>query len=70
MAHLPEQSGSLDANIALIYVGLGDTDQAMRWLDKAYQAQFEPIMLVRPQFDPLRTDPRFQALMSRLGLRT
>jgi TolB-like protein/DNA-binding winged helix-turn-helix (wHTH) protein/Flp pilus assembly protein TadD len=70
LAHLPEQSGSLDANIALIYVGLGDTDQAMRWLDKAYQAQFEPIMLVRPQFDPLRTDPRFQALMSRLGLRT
>jgi TolB-like protein/DNA-binding winged helix-turn-helix (wHTH) protein/Tfp pilus assembly protein PilF len=70
LAHLPEQSGSLDANIALIYVGLGDTDQAMRWLDKAYQAQFEPIMLVRPQFDSLRTDPRFQALMSRLGLRT
>jgi len=70
LEHLPEQSGSLDANIALIYVGLGDTDQAMRWLDKAYQAQFEPIMLVRPQFDPLRTDPRFQALMSRLGLRT
>jgi hypothetical protein len=42
----------------------------MRWLEKAYQAQFEPIMLVRPQFDPLRTDPRFQALMGRLGLRT
>lgn len=68
LEHLPEQSGSLDANIALIYVGLGDTEQAMRWLDKAYQAQFEPIMLVRPQFDPLRTDPRFQALMGRLGL--
>lgn len=70
LEHLPEQSGSLDANIALIYVGLGDTEQAMRWLEKAYKAQFEPIMLVRPQFDPLRTDPRFQALMGRLGLRT
>jgi TolB-like protein/DNA-binding winged helix-turn-helix (wHTH) protein/Flp pilus assembly protein TadD len=70
LEHLPEQSGALDANIAVIYVGLGDTGQAMRWLEKAYQAQFEPIMLVRPQFDPLRTDPRFQALMGRLGLRT
>jgi Flp pilus assembly protein TadD len=68
LEHLPEQSGSLDANIAVIYVGLGDTEQAMRWLEKAYQAQFEAIMLVRPQFDPLRADPRFQALMGRLGL--
>jgi tetratricopeptide (TPR) repeat protein len=68
LEHLAEQSGSLDANIAMIYVGLGDTEQAMRWLEKAYQARFEAIMLVRPQFDPLRADPRFQALESRLGL--
>jgi TolB-like protein/DNA-binding winged helix-turn-helix (wHTH) protein/Flp pilus assembly protein TadD len=68
LEHLPEQSGSLDANIAVIYVGLGDAEQAMRWLEKAYQARFEAIMLVRPQFDPLRADPRFQALMGRLGL--
>jgi TolB-like protein/DNA-binding winged helix-turn-helix (wHTH) protein/Tfp pilus assembly protein PilF len=70
LEHLPEQSGSLDANIAMIYVGLGDTEQAMHWLERAYQARFEPIMLVRPQFDPLRADPRFQALMGRVGLRT
>ena len=68
LEHLPEQSGSLDANIAMIYVGLGDTEQAMQWLEKAYQARFEAIMLVRPQFDPLRADPKFQALMGRLGL--
>ncbi len=68
LEHLPEQSGSLDANIAMIYVGLGDTEQAMQWLEKAYQARFEAIMLVRPQFDPLRADPKFQALVGRLGL--
>jgi len=70
LEHLPEQSGSLDSNISLIYVGLGDTDQAMRWLEKAYEAQFDAIILLRPQFDPLRSDPRFQALMGRLGLTT
>jgi TolB-like protein/DNA-binding winged helix-turn-helix (wHTH) protein/Flp pilus assembly protein TadD len=70
LEHLPEQSGSLDANIAMIYVGLGDTEQAMHWLERAYQARFEAIMLVRPQFDPLRANPRFQALMGRLGLGT
>jgi hypothetical protein len=40
----------------------------MDWLEKAYQARFEPVMLVRPQFDPLRRDPRFIDLMRRLGL--
>jgi Flp pilus assembly protein TadD len=70
LEHRPEQSGSLDSNISLIYVGLGDTDQAMRWLEKAYQAQFDAVILLRPQFDPLRSDPRFQALMGRLGLTT
>src|SRR5205814_2426846 len=65
LEHLPEQSGSLDANIAMRYVGLGYTEQSMQWLEKAYRARFEAIMLVRPQFDPLRADPKFQALMCR-----
>ena len=68
LAQLQHHNGSLDANIALIYVGLGRNDQAMDWLEKAYQARFEPVMLVRPQFDPLRRDPRFIDLMRRLGL--
>jgi Flp pilus assembly protein TadD len=59
---------STDANIALIYVGLGDRDQAMIWLDKAYQARFNPSMLLRPAWDPLRSDARFQDLLRRIGL--
>jgi TolB-like protein/tetratricopeptide (TPR) repeat protein len=62
------QDGSVDANIALIYVGLGEADRAMYWLDKAYQGRLEPVILVRPQFDPLRGDPRFKNLMDRVGL--
>jgi Flp pilus assembly protein TadD len=68
LAHLQPENGSVDANIALIYVGLGENDQAMYWLEKAYQARFEAVILVRPQFDPLRRDPRFRDLMGRLGL--
>lgn len=63
-----DQNGSLDANIALIYVGLGDADRAMSWLDKAYAARFNPSILAFPVFDPLRPDPRFKNLMRRLGL--
>ena len=62
------QHSSTDASIALIYVGLGDKDQAMVWLDKAYQARFNPSILMRPVFDPLRSDPRFQDLLRRIGL--
>jgi TolB-like protein/DNA-binding winged helix-turn-helix (wHTH) protein/Tfp pilus assembly protein PilF len=62
------QHSSTDANIALIYVGLGDLDQAMIWLNKAYQARFNPSILLRPGFDPLRSDSRFQDLLRRIGL--
>ena len=62
------QHSSADANIALIYLGLGDGDQAMIWLDKAYRARFNPSILLRPAFDPLRSDARFQDLLRRIGL--
>ena len=64
------QGPAADANIALIHVGLGDNDQAMIWLNKAYQARFNPSILMRPVFDPLRPDPRFQDLLHRIGLPT
>jgi TolB-like protein/Tfp pilus assembly protein PilF len=65
---LETRQGHADANIALIYVGLGDNDQAMIWLDKAYQGRFNPSILLRPAFDPLRYHARFQDLLRRIGL--
>src|SRR5438552_3814010 len=62
------ESSTADSNIALIYVGLGDNDQAMVWLNKAYRARFNPSILMRPAFDPLRPDARFQDLLRRVGL--
>jgi TolB-like protein/DNA-binding winged helix-turn-helix (wHTH) protein/Tfp pilus assembly protein PilF len=56
------------SEIAVIYAALGDSDQAMSWLEKGYQERFNPGVLLRPGFDPLRSDPRFQALVRRIGL--
>lgn len=52
------------------YIGVGDNEQALAWLEKAY-AQRSPALTylkVDPRYDPLRGDPRFQDLLSRVGL--
>jgi tetratricopeptide (TPR) repeat protein len=54
--------------IATVYAALGDSDQAMTWLEKGYEERFNPGVLLRPGFDPLRSDPRFQTLVRRVGL--
>jgi TolB-like protein/DNA-binding winged helix-turn-helix (wHTH) protein/Flp pilus assembly protein TadD len=63
-----DKNPSAEANIALIYVGLGDQDQAMIWLNKGYEARFNPSILLRPAFDPLRSDAQFKGLLRRVGL--
>jgi TolB-like protein/DNA-binding winged helix-turn-helix (wHTH) protein/Flp pilus assembly protein TadD len=61
-------SSSYAAEISVIYAALGDTDQAMSWLEKGYEERFNPGVLLRPGFDPLRSDPRFEDLVRRIGL--
>jgi serine/threonine protein kinase/TolB-like protein/Tfp pilus assembly protein PilF len=56
--------------IAMIYNGLGERDQALAWLETAYQNR-EPRMAflkVEPKWNSLRDDPRFQDLFRRVGL--
>ncbi len=62
------RSYSAASEIAVIYAALGDKDEAMNWLEKGFQQRFNPGVLSRPGFDPLRSDPRFQDLLSRIGL--
>jgi eukaryotic-like serine/threonine-protein kinase len=66
------RSGTGDASaIARIYLGLGDTDSALAWLDRAAAARdpfFASESMAAPIFDPLRGDPRFAALVRRVGL--
>jgi tetratricopeptide (TPR) repeat protein len=56
------------SEIAVIYTALADSDQAMSWLQKGYEERFNPSVLLRPGFDPLRSDPRFQELVRQIGL--
>jgi TolB-like protein/DNA-binding winged helix-turn-helix (wHTH) protein/Flp pilus assembly protein TadD len=68
LEHRQDQNPSLDADIALIYVGLGDPDQAISWLNKGYEGRFKASILLRPAFDPLRSDARFKELLRHVGL--
>jgi len=58
--------------LAQAYTGLGRKDQAFAWLEKAYELRSgvdEMVFLpVDPGFDPLRSDPRFDAFLQRVGL--
>ena len=53
---------------ALIYASLGDKDQAMASLEKAYEEHFDALALRSPTFDPLRSDRSFREVTRRIGL--
>jgi len=57
--------------VAIIYLGLGEKDQAFAWLERAYEERsFRSLinLKVDPIWDPLRSDPRFADLLRRIGL--
>ncbi|MBM3833499.1 MAG: hypothetical protein FJ403_09550 [Verrucomicrobia bacterium] len=51
-----------------LHLGLGEKDQALDWLEKGYEEQdwYRWGLKVWPIFDPLRTEPRFQALLKKV----
>jgi TolB-like protein/DNA-binding winged helix-turn-helix (wHTH) protein len=55
--------------VAEVYVALGDKDEAMRWLERAYKERdlWLALLKVWPQFDALRGDTRFQDLLRRMN---
>ena len=55
---------------ALVFVGMGDKNNAFKWLQEAYQAREIGITYLKidPCLDPLRSDPRFAELLQRVGL--
>ena len=56
--------------IAVIYVGLGEDDRALEWLEKAYNERHPYLILlkVEPVFDRLRKNSRFIDLQRRVGI--
>jgi len=64
-----EQHYTVAYSLALVYLGLGDHDEALNWLEQGYQERdgfnIGPIR-VDPLLTPLRGDPRFQALAEKI----
>ena len=54
---------------ALVYLGLGENSRAIDWLEKAYEGRSVWVawLKVEPMYDPLRSDPRFQALYKKMN---
>jgi tetratricopeptide (TPR) repeat protein len=55
-------------DIAIVELGLSDKDQALAWLEHAYEDRTFFILDLKndPELDPLRSDPRFQDLLHRV----
>ena len=56
--------------VALVHIGLGESDAAMAWLERARENRSGtvPYLRVDPLVDPLRKDPRFVHMLRELGL--
>ncbi len=53
----------------MIYIGLDNKDEAFAWLEKAFADRISDLVYLQtdPLLDPLRSDPRFQVLVRRMG---
>jgi serine/threonine protein kinase/tetratricopeptide (TPR) repeat protein len=66
-----EKHEAIGQDIASVYAGLGEKDQAFAWLEKGFQDRSGQLARIRwePPFDSLRSDPRYADLLKRMGLK-
>ena len=65
-----EKGRAIGQDLAAVYAGLGDKDQAFAWLEKDFQTRSGLLAWTRwiPAFESLRSDPRSADLLRRMGL--
>jgi len=71
LTELSKQEYVLPASKAIIYTGLGEKDNAFKWLEKGYDERSlggGETIKVDPIWDSLRSDPRFADLLRRMNL--
>lgn len=58
------------ATLAINYSKLGEKEKALCWLERAYESHTRDLIYlnVMPEYDPIRNDPRFQAIVRKIGL--
>jgi TolB-like protein/Flp pilus assembly protein TadD len=66
-----EKGQAIGQDLAAVYAGLGDKDQAFAWLEKDFQTRSGLLAWTRwtPAFESLRSDPRFTNLLRRMGFK-
>ena len=57
-------------DLAVVHLALGEKEAALQWLQRAYDEHDWGLVVlaVEPRLDPLRSDPRFQGLLHKVGL--
>jgi tetratricopeptide (TPR) repeat protein len=57
-------------NVAAVYGSLGEQDEAIAWLERAYKERDARLswLKIEPMWDSFRSDPRFVAILKRIGL--
>ncbi len=69
MLRTNEQSQNAETEIAGVYASLSETHKTMEWLEKAYNRRAGYLVMINfdSSFDEIRSDPRFQALVKKIG---
>ncbi len=67
---MSEQAYVDPLRIAELHAILDEKDQAFEWLEKAYEQRSPMLVYIRvnPQFDNIRSDPRFKAILKKMNL--
>ena len=73
LAELSEQSKTRYVaayDIAVVYLGLSDRDKTLDWMEKAHEDHSNWLVWlpIDPRLDEIRSEPRFQNLVRRIGL--
>jgi tetratricopeptide (TPR) repeat protein len=60
----------ISSSIAILYARLGEKEKAFEWLEESFRSHTRDLIYlkVEPQYDPLRSDPRFTRMLERVGL--
>jgi serine/threonine-protein kinase len=70
LLELSKQGFTLSVEVALVYNGLGEKDETFEWLGKGYDEQYTGLgnLKVGHAWDNLHSDPRYTALLKKIGL--
>jgi hypothetical protein len=69
LADILKHPQQIETVLAGIYFRLGENEEGWKWLEKAYDERsfFLTWLKVSPFYDNIRSDPRFQAMLKKMG---